>query len=40
MALVDEPNEILYRKIHSKQFDEYSKKISSSAFIGRKRLLS
>ncbi len=36
MALINEPNEILYRKIHSKQFEEYSKKVSSSAFIDRK----
>lgn len=36
MALVNEPNEILYRKIHSKQFDECSKEISPVAFIDRR----
>ena len=36
MALVNEPNEVLYRKIHSKQFYEKSKKISSSAFKDKK----
>lgn len=36
MALVDEPNEVLYRKIHSKQFDEFSKEISPVAFKDKK----
>lgn len=32
MALINEPKEVLYRKIHSNQYDENSKEISSAAF--------
>lgn len=33
MSLIDEPNEVLYRKIHSSnQFDERNNKITSAAF--------
>lgn len=36
MALINEPKEVLYRKIHSKQFNENSKEISSAAFKDKK----
>lgn len=39
MALIDEPKEVLYRKIHSNYYDEYGekgKKISPSAFKDKK----
>lgn len=36
MALINEPKEVLYRKIHSNQYDGNSKEISSAAFKDKK----